>query len=168
MKEITPSARTGLKLAKSIRLVRLMTYESVQQLTACDKNLHEVIKTYMLKTCLFILHHRLPDATVELLPVQWALMIYEQLIEFARVGHLPMLFDVTDSKTLTSLIDCKHSLSQIQEHDELRAACCDQRLDVLVVAEHLHSVLVNYCQSRGTELKKIELTPYDHNSYFVA
>ena len=122
MKEITPNARARLKLAKSVRLVRLMTYESVQQLTACDKNLHEVLKTYMLKSCLFVLHQRLPDPTVELLPEQWALLIYEQLIEFVRAGELPMLFDVS------------------------------------------------YCQSRGTELAKVELRPYDHtcNSYIVA
>ena len=167
MQEITANTRAGLKLAKSLRLVRLMTYESVQQLTACDKNLHEVLKTYMLKSCLFVLHQRLPDPTVELLPEQWALMIYEQLIEFARAGELPMLFDVTESKTLTALINCSHLLANVLEHDEMREACCDQRRDVLVVAQHLHNVLASYCQSRAAALKDVELAPYDHNSHFV-
>ena len=111
MQEILPNARARLKFAKSVRLVRLMTYESVQRLTGCDKNLQEVLKTYMLKTCLFVLHHRLPDPTVELLPEQWALMIYEQLIEFARAGELPALFDVTESKTLKALINCSYLLA---------------------------------------------------------
>ena len=64
-----------------------MTYESVQQLTACDKNLHEIPMPYMLKTCMFVIQQRLPDPTVTLLPEQWSLMIYDQLIKFAPAGE---------------------------------------------------------------------------------
>ena len=70
MKGYTANARNGCKLAKAIRLTRLLTHDCVSKLTRDVTNIHDTLRTYMLKTCLFILHQRLPDPTVEMPPDQ--------------------------------------------------------------------------------------------------
>ena len=166
MKKFPASARQGLMLAKSLRLTRLMTYEVASRLTASVTDVHYTLKTYMLKTCLFVLHQRLPDPTVELLPEQWALMIYEQLLEFVQKGHMPNLFDVTGYEPFLSLFICKHDLDEMLEHDELRAACCDQRIDLLIIAQHLCHILRRYCRMKhiGVDDLLRRLPPYDHDA----
>ena len=165
MKEITVSAREGFVLAKSLRLTRLMTYECASRLTENVTDIHDTLKTYMLKTCLFVLHQRLPDPTVELLPEQCALLIYKQLLEFLAKGHLPILFDVTGNEDHFALFHCSHDLDEMLKHDELRAACCDQRIDLLIIAEHLHNILHRYCQWKhiiSVDHIFRQLPPYDH------
>ena len=125
----------------------------------------------MLKTCLFVLHQRLPDPTVELLPEQWALLIYEQLLQFIKIGHMPILFDIIRNEPFSSLLHCKHKLEEMLEHDELRAGCCDQRIDLLIIAEHLYNILQS-----GIHLKHVisvahifvNLPQYDHDAGFLA
>ena len=141
MKELTTSARQGLMLAKAVRLTRLMTHECASRLTENVTDIHDT-----LKTCLFILHHRLSDPTVELLPEQWALMIYHQLLQFLKNGYMPSFFNGLWDERFYALLDCKHDLKEILEHDELRAACCDQRIDMFIIAEHLHHILCRCCQ----------------------
>ena len=50
MKEITANARQGLMLAKSLRLTRLMTYECASRLTEGVTDIHDTVRTYVLKT----------------------------------------------------------------------------------------------------------------------
>ena len=167
MKEFTATARQGLMLAKSLRLTRLMTYECASRLTENVTDIHDTLTTYMLKTCLFVLHQRLPDPTVELLPEQWALLIYEQLIEFLKQGYMTLQFEIMRNESATSLFDCRHNLFEVQEHDELRAACCDQRMDLLIIAQHLHAILLRNCESEHViSVDNIfqNLPPYDHNA----
>ena len=169
MKEFTATARQGLMLAKSLRLTRLMTYECASRLTENVTDIHDTLKTYMLKTCLFVLHQRLPDPTVELLPEQWALLIYKQLLQFVRSGYMPILLDiqVTSNFPSSSLFNCEHDLEEMLEHDELRAACCDQRIDLLIIAEHLHNLLGRNCKleyTNGVDHIFRRLPPYDHNA----
>ena len=163
MKEFTANARQGLMLAKSLRLTRLITYECASRLTENVTDIHDTLKTYMLKTCLFILHQRLPDPTVELLPEQWALLIYEQLFQVLMNGYMPILFDVPVNNNISSLFNCNHDLGEMLKHDELRAACCDQRLDLLSIAHHLHSILHRHCQQINISVDHVfgNLPPYD-------
>ena len=55
-------------------------------------------------------------------------------------------------------------------HDELRAACCDQRIDLLVIAEHLHNILHRCCERK--HIASVDhifksLPPYDQDAGLV-
>ena len=122
----------------------------------------------MLKTCLFVLHKRLSDPTVELLPEQWAVMIYKQLLQFVFKGRLPIMFDLTYGKDHSVLFDCEHDIDEMQEHDELRAACCDTKINLMIIAEHLYNILVRYCQLKGINVDgTTRLLRYDHNAGLI-
>ena len=54
MKNVSPWIREGYKLAKAIRLTSLITQECAVELTEDVTNIHDCVKTYMLKTCLFV------------------------------------------------------------------------------------------------------------------
>ena len=170
MKEITANARQGFMLAKSLRLMRLMTHECVSRLTENVTDIHTTLKTYMLKTCLFVLHQRLPDPTVELLPEQWVQLIFYQLLQFIVNGDMRTVFDAAVYDPSASLFYCKHNLKEIQEHDELRAACCDQRIDLLIIAEHLYKIMRRHCQMRhipSVDDNLMILQPCEHNAGLV-
>ena len=147
----------------------MMAYECASRLTENVTDIHDTLKTYILKTCLFVLHQRLPDPTVELLPEQWALLIYEQLMEFLKLGHLKIPFNIMRNDAPTALFHCEHDLDTMLEHDELRAACCDQRINLLNIAQHLHSILHRHCQQKRISVDHIfrNLPRYDHNAGLV-
>ena len=173
MKEITASACQGLMLAKSLRLTRLMTYECASRLTENVANIHDCLKTYMLKTCLFVLHLRDPSLKQrgdELLPEQWALLIYAQLLKFLLTGRMAILFDIPpDGEDHLTLFHCKHDINQLPDNEELRAACCDQRIDLLIIAGQLHNILRRYCERKHIGIDRIfqDLPPYDRYAGLV-
>ena len=126
----------------------------------------------MLKTCLIVLHLREPKLKLYgnfLLPEQWALLIYEQLLEFLLEGELPILLDCVLGDDEASLFKCNHALRFILVNEHLRAACCDNRLNILTLAEHLHDVLEKYCVSNGFDAVSIpsHLPPYNHNDHLL-
>ena len=164
MAEMSQNARDGLKLAKALRISRLLSNSCARVLSESARNLHSCLKTYMLKTCLFVLHQRLTDPTVALLPEQWALLIYEQLIEFACIGQLPMPFDSFDSEDNTALIGCLHPCVDIIVNKEQRSPCCDQRFDVFCIVTQLKDILENYCKTKGIDVTAPALKPYDHSA----
>ena len=146
-----------------------MTYECASRLTENATDIHDTLKTYILKTCLFVLHLRDPSLKQrgnELLPEQWALLIYKQLLQFIHKGKLAILFERTTRDGDSALFHCTHDLDEMLKHDELRAACCDQRINLLIIAEHIHNILSRYCQMKEVSVDQIflNLPPYDHDA----
>ena len=171
MQSFSLCARRGYKLAKAIRLTSLLTQKCVDKLTDNVTNIHDCLKTYMLKTCLIVLHLRDPSLKQrgdELFPEQWALLLYEQLLEFLCNGELPILLDCTLGDDEASVVRCRHFLPFIWLHEHLRAACCDNKLNVLALTLNLHDVLTNYCISNEIKcLSTCDLPPYNHNDHLL-
>ena len=170
IKSYSTNARQGYKLAKAVRLTSLISAACVNKLTAIVTDIHDCLKTYMLKTCLIVLHLREPSLKQrgnELLPEQWALLIYEQLLEFAQKGELPILLDCTLGDDDASVFRCEHELPFIRAKEHLRAACCDNRLNVMALAEHLFDVLREYCVTKGIDVDHVELPTYHHYEHLL-
>ena len=154
MKSFSEIARRGYKLSKAVRLTSLMTQECANKLTDDVTNIHDCLKTYMLKTCL-IVHLHDPSLRKRgnfLCAEQWALLIYKQLLEFLLAGELPILLDATLGDDKSYVFKCDHHLPFILVSEHLRAACCDNRINILTLTAHLHDVLEKYCVSNGMML----------------
>ena len=164
MKGYTVNALSGYKLAKAIRLTRLLTRDCVPKLTADVTNIHDTLKTYMLKTCLFIIHQCLPDPKVQLPPEQWAVLIYQQLLIFIHAGELPILFDSMANDDNASVFNCPHDLQFILDNEDQRAACGDNRLNIFFLAEHLMQLLRHYCVKKRVNCVAVKLRAYQHDA----
>ena len=167
MTKYSASARRGFMLAKAIRLTSLITQECAAKLTAAVTNIHDCLKTYMLKTCLLVLHMRMGGINYDLLPEQWTLLIFEQLLEFLIVGEQPILLEVTFGDDKASTFSCEHWLGTIHRHEAKRAQCCDNRLNILSLVTHFYTLWVNYCLSKGIDKNPVDLEPYDHDLHVL-
>ena len=72
-------------------------------------------------------------------------------LEFLLVGKLPILPDCTLGDDKSSVFKCDHQLPFIlaNEHLLLRAACCDNRINILTLTAHLYDALEKYCAGSG-------------------
>ena len=118
----------------------------------------------MLKTCLFILHQRLSDPTVEMPPEQWELMIYQQLLSFVHAGELLVLFDSMANDDNASVFNCPHDLRFILDNEDQRAGCCDNRLNILFLVGRLLQLLIYYCAKKRIIVVPVKLRPYRHDA----
>ena len=96
-------------------------------------------------------------------------MIYKQLLKFIKIGQMPIIFDAMSDEPMSAVFYCTHDLDEMLEHDELRAGCCDTRIDLLIIAEHLYNILRRCCQQKLICADHIlmRLPPYDHYAGFV-
>ena len=68
------------------------------------------------------------------------------------MGELPILLDGTLGDDKSYVFKCDHHLPFILVSEHLRAACCDNRINIPTLTAHLHDVLEKYCVSNGMML----------------
>ena len=85
------------------------------------------------------------------------------------MGKLPILLNCSLGDDKSSVFKCDHHLPFILAHEHLRAACCDNRINILTLAAHLYDVVTNYCAKSGIDLASIlsHRPPYNHNDQLL-
>ena len=128
----------GYRIAKAIRIT-LIVQTIVPQLIelGITDNLHNIVKTYYLKTCvLFLTQNHVENVSDQESPLDWAICIYDKLREFLTKGKMSAFFDDLEVK-----FECKHSLEEMQER---RYRCCRERAAMLLITDRIRDVLTRY------------------------
>ena len=104
-------------------------------------NIHKVIKTYHLKTCLFYLTEHLDVSNMETSSSwRWTIMIYEKLREFILIGNVKELFDKDRFLFGRYSEECEHSYEESYEALP-RFRCCRRRKARLLIVHGILEVL---------------------------
>ena len=138
IKSLPKVIRDGYKLAKAMRIT-LIIQSIVPQLIELDvtSNIHNVIKTYYLKTCvLFLTETYVHDQSCTESAFDWAIFIYETLRECLIERKIPQFFD----KKLKFSCSCT-------QFGNRRNPCCRLRLAMLLIIDKIQNSLIKYRNS---------------------
>ena len=145
-------ARSGLKLAKGVRIRELFPKKVVQLLHNVS-SLDDCLKTYMLKTNVIVLSKVVPKAT-KFDDVQWAYMTYALVVQrLLLLGSIPHIFDVSPQHNIFTVFACRHD-TDIPCEEERK--CCIQRKNLVIIALNIREVLRICLENEGKDIAQLD------------
>ena len=147
---LPPAIREGYKIAKAMRIVKILQPVIPQLIElGVAGDTQDIVKTYMLKTCVFfITQHDNPDHHDDSHDcVHWAIRIYEKLRDFLQNECILGFF--ADMKGKPEYLYCNESktskLSRFPRHKcsdhPSRYECCRQQESMLLITDRILHVL---------------------------
>ena len=139
----------GYRLAKAVRIVQVI-HPIVQRLIdlGVTLDIHKVVRTYHLKTCVFYLTQRYVFDKSDIEgnnSLKWAIAIFEKLRDFVVLGNAKEFF-ATDRYMFGGLItraECKHS-KKLFKASVPRFHCCRRRKARLLIVDQILFALREY------------------------
>ena len=147
IKALSANIREGYRLAKAMRNSHIIApvADDVIALGVAD-DMQDLIKSYMLKTCVFVLTRDLQrdDKTFEYDRVYWAIQIYERFSKYLHDGVMEEYF-----RKGFRLLDCKHAWHGFRH---VRWRCCRKREAMLLITDCILQFLRTVNKKRKTKL----------------
>ena len=153
IRSIPNYVRMGYKIAKAVRLSSLLQpiFPQLIALGLTD-DIHNIVRTYMLKTCIFYLVNAKQVADGCKNPICWAILIFSLLRHCLIVGELWEYFG--NGHAIVPLFKCEH----VSHESDERFFCCRQRKARLLILDRLVGVLKDH-RAITLESDEMECTP---------
>ena len=139
IRQLPPAGRNGLKLAKAMRIKTLFPDEILNQLQEIF-HLEDCLKTYMIKTSLFLCHKTNKPYMQHLSRDEWANVIFLHLqIRLETNGCIPSIFELDETESITTLFLCDDPIDLSPNYQR---QCCVRRKNLWLIATHLAGLLL--------------------------